>query len=92
MENKIELKPFDKVLVRDFECEIWGGEIFMRLKEGADLTGIKEDSIVKIMGIAQTDYLGSGELLWERPQKQAITKAEIAEKLCMSEQDFEIIK
>lgn len=55
------------------------------------LKGIKKDSIVRIMGITQTDYLRSGELLWKRPQKQAITKAEIAEKLGMNVQDFEII-
>lgn len=53
--------------------------------------GIKKDSIVRILGITQTDYLRSGELLWKRPQKQAITKAEIAEKLGMNVQDFEII-
>lgn len=56
------------------------------------LKGIKKDSIVRIMGITQTDYLRSGELLWKRPQKQAITKAEIAEKLGMKAQDFEIIE
>lgn len=56
------------------------------------LKSIKEDSIVRIMGITQTDYLRSGELLWKRPQKQAITKAEIAEKLGMNVQDFEIIE
>lgn len=55
------------------------------------LKGIKKDSIVRILGITQTDYLRSGELLWKRPQKQAITKAEIAEKLGMNVQDFEII-
>lgn len=55
------------------------------------LKGIKKDSLVRIMGITQTDNLRSGELLWERPQKQAITKAEIAEKLGMKAQDFEII-
>lgn len=55
------------------------------------LKGIKKDSIVRILGIAQTDYVRSGELLWKRPQKQAITKAEIAEKLGMNVQDFEII-
>ena len=56
------------------------------------LKGIKKDSIVRIMGITQTDYLRSGELLWKRPQKQAITKAEIAEKLGMKAKDFEIIE
>ena len=55
------------------------------------LKGIKKDSIVRILGITQTDYLRSGELLWKRPQKQAITKAEIAEKLGMNVQYFEII-
>lgn len=55
------------------------------------LKGIKKDSIVRIMGIAQTDYLRSGELLWEKPKKQTFTKAEIAERLDMNVQDFEII-
>lgn len=55
------------------------------------LKGIKKDSIVRIMGITQTDYLRSGELLWERPQKQTFTKAEIAEILSMKVQDFEIV-
>lgn len=56
------------------------------------LKGIKKDSIVRIMGITQTDYLRSGETLWERPQKQTLTKAQIAEKLGIREQDFEIIE
>lgn len=55
------------------------------------LKGIKKDSIVRIMGITQTDYLRSGELLWEKPKKQTFTKAEIAERLDMNVQDFEII-
>lgn len=55
------------------------------------LKSIKKDSIVRIVGIAQTDYLRSGETLWERPQKQTLTKAQIAEKLGISEQDFEIV-
>ena len=55
------------------------------------LKSIKKDSIVRIFGITQTDYLRSGELLWEKPQKQTFTKAEIAEKLGMKAQDFEII-
>lgn len=55
------------------------------------LEGIKKDSILRIKGITQTDYLRSGETLWERPQKQTFTKAEIAEKLGISEQDFEIV-
>lgn len=54
------------------------------------LKGIKKDSIVRILGITQTDYLRSGELLWEKPKKQTFTKAEIAKKLGMSVQDFEI--
>lgn len=56
------------------------------------LKNIKEDSIVRIMGITSTDYLRSGELLWKKPQKQTFTKAEIAEKLGIGEQDFEIIE
>lgn len=55
------------------------------------LKGIKKDSIVRILGITQTDYLRSGELLWEKPKKQTFTKAEIAERLDMNVQDFEII-
>lgn len=55
------------------------------------LKSINEDSIVRIMGITQTDYLRSGELLWKRPQKHVITKAEIAEKFGMNVRDFEII-
>lgn len=55
------------------------------------LKGIKKDSIVRILGITQTDYLRSGELLWEKPKKQTFTKAEIAERLGMNVQDFEII-
>lgn len=55
------------------------------------LKSIKKDSIVRIMGITQTDYLRSGELLWEKPKKQTFTKAEIAERLDMNVQDFEII-
>lgn len=55
------------------------------------LKSIKKDSIVRIFGITQTDYLRSGELLWEKPKKQTFTKAEIAEKLGMKAQDFEII-
>lgn len=56
------------------------------------LKGIKKDSIVRILGITQTDYLRSGELLWEKPKKQTFTKAEIAEKLGIPESDFEIIE
>ena len=56
------------------------------------LEGIEKDSIVRIMGIAQTDYLRSGELLWEKPKKQTFTKAEIAERLGMNVKDFEIIE
>lgn len=55
------------------------------------LKGIKKDSIVRILGITQTDYMRSGELLWEKPKKQTFTKAEIAERLDMNVQDFEII-
>lgn len=55
------------------------------------LKGIKKDSIVRILGITQTDYPRSGELLWEKPKKQTFTKAEIAERLDMNVQDFEII-
>lgn len=55
------------------------------------LKGIKKDSIVRILGITQTDYLRSGELLWEKPKKQTFTKAEFAERLDMNVQDFEII-
>lgn len=55
------------------------------------LDGVEKDSIVKIYGIAKCSLLRSGEVLWERPQKQTFTKAEIAEKLGMDVQDFEII-
>lgn len=56
------------------------------------LKGIKKDSIVRILGITQTDYVRSGELLWEKPKKQTFTKAEIAERLGMNVKDFEIIE
>ena len=170
MKNEIELKPFDKVLVRDKEADAWQIDIFEKYEEsfsgrwysclvslwqqcipyegnehllGATdeperydtdkntlfgvklnpgyvlefeddevgilfptangfavsyvkgvwqfLEGIKKDSILRIKGITQTDYLRSGETLWERPQKQTLTKAQIAEKLGISEQDFEIV-
>lgn len=55
------------------------------------LDGVEKDSIVKIYGIAKCSLLRSGEVLWERPQKQTFTKAEIAEKFGMDVQDFEII-
>lgn len=51
---------------------------------------IKKDSIVRIRGIAQSNYLKSGELLWEKFKKQTITKAEIAEKLNLDVNEIEI--
>ena len=173
MENKIEFKPFDKVLVRNSDDELWeinmfssetlyGADVWyqcissiwgqcihyegnehllgttdkperydankntlfgIKLKPGyvlefedgeagilfptangfavscvyikgllKHLKSIKEDSIVRIMGIASTDYLRSGEILWEKPKKKTFTKAEIAEKLGMKAQDFELIE
>jgi hypothetical protein len=56
------------------------------------LKGIKKDSIVRILGITKTDYLRSGELLWKKPKKQTFTKSEIAERLNMNVQDFEIFE
>lgn len=177
MENKIELKPFEKVLVRDSEGEIWDCEIFLRLTEGTDLkyiciTGafkycipyegnehligtkyepercdpnkntlfgiklkpgyvlefergkvgvlfpirkigspqkeelaliytsgpwvqleyIEVSKVIAIRGRAFGSLLTNGELLWKRAQKQSLTKAEIAERLGMNVQDFEIIE
>ena len=173
MENKFELKPFDKVLVRDKETAAWQIDLYEKCEksfssrcyrclvsswvycipyEGNEhllgttdkperrnqnenilfgielkpgyvlefedgeagilfptangfavscvyikgllkyLKSIKEDSIVRIMGIASTDYLRSGEILWEKPKKKTFTKAEIAEKLGMKAQDFELIE
>lgn len=56
------------------------------------LKSIKKDSIVRILGITQTDYLRSGKLLWKKPENQTFTKAEIAKILDMNVQDFEIIE
>ena len=53
---------------------------------------IEVSKVIAIRGRAFGSLLTNGELLWKRPQKQAITKAEIAEKLGMKAQDFEIIE
>lgn len=56
------------------------------------IASLEENEIICIRGLAEQASLLSGDVLWKRPQKQAITKAEIAEKLGMNVQDFEIIE
>lgn len=53
---------------------------------------IEVSKVIAIKGRAGGSIITSGEVLWERPQKQVITKAEIAERLGMNVQDFEIIE
>lgn len=47
--------------------------------------------VIAIKGCAAGCSITSGEVLWERTQKQSLTKAEIAEKYGMNVKDFEII-
>ena len=55
------------------------------------LNDIEKDTIVKIFGIAKNGFIRSGELLWEKPNPKVIfTKAQIAEKLNLNVNDFEI--
>lgn len=56
------------------------------------IASLEENEITCIRGIAEHESLLSGDALWKRQQKQALTKAEIAEKLGMNVQDFEIIE
>lgn len=56
------------------------------------LDDIKKDTIVKIFGIAKNGFIRSGKLLWKRPNPKTIfTKAQIAEKLKINVDSFEII-
>lgn len=175
MENKIELKPFEKVLVRDEEDDEWVCDIFshidelhelyycvgtiwkqcipyeenehligttdkpercnpdrntlfgIKLKPGyvlefeygkvgvifpireigsqkkeqlaliytsgpwVQLEYIEVSKVIAIRGRAFGSLLTNGELLWERAQKQSLTKAEIAERLGMKAKDFVIV-
>lgn len=52
---------------------------------------IEVTKVIAIKGCAAGCSITSGEVLWKRAQKQSLTKAEIAEKLGMNVQDFEII-
>lgn len=52
---------------------------------------IEVSKVIAIKGRTGGNNIASGEVLWKRPQGQAITKAEIAEKFGMKVQDFEII-
>lgn len=54
------------------------------------IDSLEENEITCIRDIADHGSLLSGEVLWERPTPQTLTKAEIAKKLGMSVQDFEI--
>lgn len=48
--------------------------------------------VVAIHGYAKNNYLGSGDVLWRRSIPQKFTKAQIAEKLGINVQDFEIVE
>lgn len=52
---------------------------------------IEVTKVIAIKGCAAGCSITSGEVLWKRPQKQSLTKAEIAEKYGMNVKDFEII-
>lgn len=54
------------------------------------LKSVNQGKIVNIMGIAENQFIYSGKVLWSRPVPQKFTKAQIAEKLGMNVQDFEI--
>ena len=137
----IELKPFDKVLVRDegnehllgttdspgkydpnkntlFGIKLKPGYVleFERGKVGVlflirkigfpqkeelvliytsggllPFEFIEVSKAIAIKGRAVGNIITSGEVLWKRAQKQSLTKAQIAEKLGINVQDFEIV-
>lgn len=58
-----------------------------RMLEKVDLS-----KVTVIRGLTDSIDLISGDILWRKPEKQTFTKAEIAEKLGMNVQDFEIIE
>lgn len=52
---------------------------------------IEVSKVIAIRGRAFGSLLTNGELLWERAQKQSLTKAEIAERFGMKAKDFVIV-
>lgn len=55
------------------------------------LKNVMKDNVACIRGVAGHSSILSGDVLWKRPTAQALTKAQIAEKLGINVQDFEII-
>lgn len=54
------------------------------------LDGISSEDVFRIFGRPNNNHINSGELLWQKTKKKVFTKAEIAEKLGLNENEFEI--
>lgn len=92
MKSTYNFKPFDKVLVRNDDNWKWNGELFLRYVEDNKF----QYECLTTSYSQCIPYEGNEHLLGttDNPeqQKQTFTKAEIAKKLNMNEQDFEIVK
>lgn len=82
---------------RDLECGILvpttnGLAIFWTRGGWQSLKSVNKSAIVRIFGLAKNQIISSGEILWECPKPQKLTKAQIAEKLGLETSDFEIIE